>query len=493
MGQELNTTRRQFLLASAAIAASGVGGKASAADGDSVLLRPSGQNDLFRVRLEMEVAGNINVPENALVSRKSRMKLPLESKAVFDYEERLRLPKDADPASPITFAERYYHEAKSAGTVNQRAISSQLRPAAREVVVRRETLPEVIYSVDDYFKQPELELLRVPAASVAVDQLLPTEAVSQGSVYSPSGDAIGSVLNLTAVDANEVSITVTSISEATATMELKGKVDASVDGVPTVIRLIGKLTFDRTLGTCTWFALGLHETREISKSEPGFDIQATVKLLRRPLDNAIALSPKPAPINFTQPVPADRLYVELGSKSLQFNAMMPRQWRMMKDVPGSAMMRMIDSDRSIAQCDVRPLAALSPGQQWTLEAFQEDVQRTLGEQLSELIEADQRVSDSGLRVLRITAAGSVLGVPIQWVLMHFSDDSGRRLLATFTMEGENIRQFAGSDIQLASSMRLDAAPTPSPESETAVSSAEPSTPAARTASRNPAEEKNASE
>ena len=137
---------------------------------------------------------------------------------------------------------------------------------------------------------------------------------------------------------------------------------------------------------------------------------------------------------------------------------MDRRWRTMKDVPGAAMMRMIEDDRSIAQCDFRPLVDLQPGAQWTLEAFQADVKQTLGEQLSDLIEADQRVSESGLRVLRVTAQGSVEGVPIQWIVLHFSDDSGRRVLATFTMEGDHVEVFAGSDMQLASTLRFTELP-----------------------------------
>jgi hypothetical protein len=153
-------------------------------------------------------------------------------------------------------------------------------------------------------------------------------------------------------------------------------------------------------------------------------------------------------------IPRDRLYVELRSEEMGFTALMDRRWRMMSDVPGAAMMRMIDQDRSIAQCDFRPLVSLQPGTQWTLEALQEEVRRTLGEQLEQFVEADQRVSDSAIRVLRVTAQGAVEGIPIQWIVMHFSDDSGRRLLATFTMEGSHIDEFAGCDMQLAGSLRL---------------------------------------
>ena len=39
-------------------------------------------------------------------------------------------------------------------------------------------------------------------------------------------------------------------------------------------------------------------------------------------------------------------------------------------------------------------------------------------------------------------------------MMHFSDDSGRRVLATFTMSEDRVESFAGADTQLANSMRL---------------------------------------
>ena len=450
--------RRSFLLASAALAAHRFTTSAVAAsDADAVLLRPSLQN-LFRIRIEMDVQGNVNVPKNPLVSRKSDVKLPIKSDAVFDYEERYRRPSGAEPGSVVTMAERYYHEAHNKSRLNHNEQASQLRQSVRETIVRRESLPEVIYAVDDYFQRDELDLLRVPVSSTATDELLPTEAVKPGSQYMPTRDAMVSVLNLTSIEASDVRAEVVSITETIAKIQFRGKVDGSVEGVPTVIRTVGKLSFDRIAGTCTWLAMAVHETREIGNAEPGFDVAATIKMVRKPLTTTIALAPQPPELDITGPIPSDRLYVDLHSEQLGVSVLMDRRWRMMSDVPGTAMMRMIENDRSIAQCDFRPLASVEPGTQWTLEAFGADVKRTLGEQLADLIEADQRVSDAGLRVLRVIAQGAVQGVPIQWIVLHFSDDSGRRVLATFTMEGHHVEAFAGSDTQLAGTLRFTQLP-----------------------------------
>lgn len=464
-------SRRGFLKSTGTVLAStlttlGLSGQVLAADSkrqtskeSGVLLVADANHTKFRVRMEMEVNGNVDIASNPLVSRKRSLQLPLECKAKFDYEERYRSPNEqnglkrsADEA--VTYIERFYHEASSESDVNRSSNKNELRPLVRETVVRRETLPEVIYATEDYLSRDELELLRVPVSSVAVDALLPKTRVKQGAKYRPDQESLASVLNLTSVDATDIQAEVVSLNSKEAKIQLRGQAEGSVDGVPTGLKIVGKLTFNRTVGACTWLAVAIHETRDIGIAEPGFDVSATVRMVRKPVERVVGLPSKLTQAAVAKAIPRDRLYVDLHSDSIRFAALMNRQWRMMRDVPGTSMMRMIRDDRSIAQCDFRTLPSLEAGKQWTLEAFAKDVKRTLGDQLSDLVSADQQLSPAGLRVLRVTAAGAVEGVPIQWVLMHFSDDSGRRMLATFTLESDQIENFAGSDLQLASSMRF---------------------------------------
>ncbi len=419
-----------------------------------VELKPNFNRSLFRVRMEMDLEGNVNLPTNPLISRKTETKLPVKSEAVFDYEERLLRPEGAKPTSDATASERYYHEAESTNAVDRNSQKESLRDSVRHTIVRRDVTPESIYAVNDYMTQQESELLRVPASSITLDRILPSTAVVTGQKYEVDRQALVSLLNLASIEESDVLGEIAEITAEFAKIQLRGKVSGSTEGVPTVVRIVGKLTFDRKLATCTWLAMAIHETREIGKAEPGFDIAATIKMVRQPLERTIMLPAKSAPIAMNEPIPQDRLFTELTGNELGFTTLMDRRWRMMSDVPGSAMMRMIDNDRSIAQCDMRPLATLKAGSQWTMEAFQADVRRTLDKQLKQLLEAEERLSDSGLRVLRVTAAGAVEGVPIQWVMMHFSDDSGRRMLATFTMDGDSAVTFAGSDVQLANSLRF---------------------------------------
>lgn len=420
-----------------------------------VLLRPDDKRDLYRVRVEMAVEGNVNIAANPMVSRKVARKIPLQSDAVFDYEERFRRPVDAAEGSVVTAAERFYHEAISESKVNGQMQQLMLRDEVRQTLVRRDSLPEVVYSPDDFFSHGELELLRVPASSIDLDRLLPEQEVGIGDSFTPDREAVCGVLNLTAVDSSDVTLKVVALNAKIARFELGGAVSGSVQGVPTQMDIVGKLTFDREAKMCYWLAMAVRESREISITEPGFEVTAKVQMLRKPQTAAVALPKTPAAMQITRPVPENQILVETGSHEISIAGLMDRRWRMMVDVPGRSMMRMIDNDRSVAQCDFRVIPALGKGKQWTLEAFERDIKKTMGGQISQLINAQERLSDSGLRVLRITAQGSVEGVPVQWILLHFSDDSGRRVLASFTMDAQSIEQFAGSDVQLADSLRFE--------------------------------------
>ncbi|GAA5509807.1 hypothetical protein [Novipirellula caenicola] len=471
LARETTASRRKFLgmasvlIAGTAVSASSVSVAMAHAEepaaaqtanevSEPVTLAVDATSQLFRVRMELDVEGNVNIPANSLVSRKKAMVVPLKSEAVFDYEERYRLPSDAEIGSFVTATERFYHEAASINELNGLKRHSKLRSAVAHMMLRRDTLPEVLYSTTESLTNDELGLLRVPVSSVAVDGMLPSDAVVVGDQYVIDSEPMRYLLNLSSVEQSEVKAEVVSVTASDARIQIRGNVDGSVEGVPTKIRVVGKMTFDRKAGVTTWFAMAVHETREIGIAVPGFDVAATIKMVRQPLAKPIKMSAEPLPTDVTAAVDPTHLLVELQSDQVGISTRMDRRWRMMTDSRGVAMMRMIENDRSIAQCDFRRLSKLAEGKQWTIAALQEDVKKTLGEQLVQLELANETVSDEGLSVLTVIARGAVQEVPIRWIIQHFSDDSGRRVLATFTMEGDSVDAFGGSHVQLSETLRF---------------------------------------
>lgn len=461
----LKLDRRKFLIA--ASTALGVAPSVSRGmDSDGILLR-TGSHDLYRIRMEVEMKGNVNLPGNPLISREKTLKLPIDSQASFEFEERLQRPAgsrgpEATDEATTTFApqekciaaERYYHSAEAESTLNLKHHSVQLRDSVRSTIVRHDSSPEQIYGSEDFFERDELELLHTPVSSIAVDQLLPEKRILVGSKYEVDSDAMAGVLNLTAVIASRVEAEVVAINETEVRIHLRGEVDGAINGVPTIVRILGKLTFDRGINSCTWLAMALHETREIGRAEPGFDVAATIKMLRQPLKEPIALPAEVRAIDVSQSADANLQFVSIKSERLGLRVLMDRQWRMMKDQPNAAMMRMVANDLSIGQCDIQPVAEPADGQPWSLASFESSIPILLGKQFVEMVESDEHTTTTGTRVLRAVANGSAEGVPVRWVLMHLTDKFGKQVVATFTMEGSNIDAFGSSDMQFAGSIQF---------------------------------------
>lgn len=427
-------------------------GKAFAAkpNQETAMLVADPARDLFRVRVELDIEGNVNVPSNALVSKEKAVQVPVRSRSVLDWEERL-LGFNADRTGHA--AERYYFEAQSTGKVGNKEQSVRLRSQSQAVRVQRDAGQWVIYSPDVYLEGQEIDLLKVPASSLAVEGLLPTVAVKLGDQYKPDKEVLAKLLSLAAVEESTVVGEVVTLDEKSAKIHLKGRVEGSVSGVPTTIDLVAKLVFDREQAASTWVALAIHEVREIGKSEPGFDIAGTIRMIRKPIVAAARLTDKP-PTEIPAQAPADRLLTELSSVSVGYSVLMDRRWKIMSDAAGATMMRMVEDDRGIAQANLQPAGKMAAGVQLTIEAFVGECKKSMGDRFVELLQSKEEVNSAGLRVLRATIQGVVQGVPVQWIMVQFSNDSGRRLMVTFTVGNEHLDAFAGSDEQLIGSLQF---------------------------------------
>ncbi len=427
--------------------------------GRRVTLVPA-DHQQFRVRVEMDLKGNVNLARNELVSKDRDRQLPIAYRSVVDFEERWF----RNNGQQVIGARRYYHEAVSEGTTAGTPQRIELRESARHVATHLGDGRSVTYATRAYLTHEELDLLEIPVNSLAVDRMLPSDAVAVGETYVVPTSAVGAMLDIDAVQDCDIEGKLASLDAETARLEFKGTVQGSVAGVPTMIDLAGKISFDLDSRTCTWVAMALRERREIGKAEPGFEIAATIKMIRKPLTSTTAVSEQPL---VAEP-PAGQLLVNLYSVPGRYGVLMDRHWQMISQSPSLSRLRMVAEDRDIAQCDVRHLPPLKPGAQLTLEALQADVRRSLGDSFNEFLQVSEQVNSSDLRIVRLQAVGAVQGVPVQWVFAHCSDDSGGRILATFTMAAENVEQFAGADEQFVHSLRfldLDASAAEVPQDE----------------------------
>lgn len=421
---------------------------ADAADAKPVVIKPA-VGGLYRVRMEISVDGNINIPKDPLLSKKLERSLPLTAKSVIDFEERLTRDSNEKPAA----GRRYYYTAESDVKLGDASQSKELRKEAKRVIAHLGEGPAVLYGEKEFLTHDELELLQDPICSLGIDGLLPTSAVKPGDKWEPSSESLATVLNLDGVVKSTVEGQVLEIDAASVKMLLKGSVNAAIQGVPSVIDLAGKMTFDQKSKSVTWLAIAIREKREIGLAKPGFEVSATVKLIRQALDSPNAVRDT-TPIDISKPVPPEKLLVQFKNDEGNFSMFLDRDWQTLNSTKGLSTLRMVVNDAAIAQCDVRELPKMKPGEQLTIEAFQAEIEKSLGDKFSEFLESEVGLNGTGLRTLRTVAAGVVQELPVQWVFLHFSDDYGRRVAATFTVEAKNVEAFGGADAQLANSFEF---------------------------------------
>jgi hypothetical protein len=447
------TDRRHFILAATAIASAtcyphltSFADEANPGESTSVSLTPA-VKDLYRVRMEIAIEGNVNVPKNSLISKERAKQLPVRGTSTIDYEERFTRNAATQPAA----AKRYYYEAVSETTISGNTSLRQLRKASSRAVAHVSNGPEIIVGEKGYLTHDEIELLHTPICSLAIDSLLPNKPVSKGESWPINDERLATLLNLDAVQQSTLVGEVVAIEKDAVKLQLKGRVDGSIDGVPTSLDLAGKVTFDRPSQAVSWLALAVREVREIGKAKPGFEIAATIKLVRQSLDKPNAIVDE-TPLDLAAGISPRQMLVQIESAPGKFTAFMDRDWRVISDKAGLTTLRMVSDDKAISQCELRPLTNLKAGEQLTLEAYQAEIKKSLEQRFGEFIEAEEGLNGGGLRAMRVAVQGQVQDVPVQWVFLQFSDDNGRRLGATFTVESANVETFGGSDAQLANSL-----------------------------------------
>jgi hypothetical protein len=117
-------------------------------------------------------------------------------------------------------------------------------------------------------------------------------------------------------------------------------------------------------------------------------------------------------------------------------------------------MRLVERGDLVSQCNISSLPALASGKQLTLDGFELDIRKALGDDFGSFVESKQELSENQLAVLRVVVAGMVQEVPIEWVYYHLTDATGRRVSLVFTHESAKIEQFAAADRSIVASFRM---------------------------------------
>jgi hypothetical protein len=454
--------RRQLLVAGLVAAATAIPSRTIWAESkdQKKLDQASNGKGLFRVRTVVQLNGDIRLKSQTADSAVKNGKTmtaktaPIQATSTVDFDEQFE--SDTDIQACRTY--QHFHEATSEIQIDKHVTKTTLREQCKDIVRFGSDQGLVTACPDNPLFAAERDLVEGPINSMFLDQLLTDREVNIADKWTIDSEVACRLLNVDAIQEGKLVMCLVDADDDKAQLEMDGYVSASVRQVPTTIKVEGKAQLDRATGTISWFAANLEETRDISESEPGFHVNAQVKILRSPISvmtSGLTLDKVSGKVTNMESATLLQFQSDLG----YFRFLANRKWSTYRDNGEEATLRFVTNNRVLCQCNMTNMIDLEPGRQLSLDGFKADVRRTLGDNQVEMLEGSERLTSSKLRMLRVMSRGSVQGINILWLHYHLSNDSGRRIVLTFTMNEANAEHLADEDSQIVDTLELVNWPT----------------------------------
>ncbi len=417
--------------------------------GDTYRLDSTWESGLCRqVQVALEVRGELrlNADGQRLVS------LPLEVEGRLQYAERI-LSVDQEPWQRQ--AVRSYSHALAKIKAGQGVVNRTLDDNQGPIMALVKEDQSLLFCPSQPLRRETLDLIDVQGNSLLVDRLLPTEPVKIGDQWKPEERWLARLFGWDLVTQSDVTARLVRVEERVALLEFSGRMEGSTGGVASELELNGKGNFDLEQRLVTWYAVSLREKRAIGHAEPGFEVTARLRMAMKTAAEPPELADSNLALLSTNSGRSADL-LSFVSDHANFQLFHDRRWRSMLDRQDLSVFRLVDRGELVAQCNVSELPEFEAGKHLSLDEFQADVQRNLGEQFGQIVEASQAESDGGNRILRVVVSGMASEISIQWIYYHISDDQGRRAAMAFTFESDLIERFGEADRTLVASFQFRA-------------------------------------
>lgn len=310
-----------------------------------------------------------------------------------------------------------------------------------------------------HLSRQELDSLQLTADPLDIDAILPTSPTRDSGTWKTPPEALDRLLRLRADASSEVTGIVTDVTPSHVRIRLAGAVRGVAEGAETELDLRGVGLFDRKLGRMTKLNLAWSESRTIGPATPA--VEATVKL-------NVSLKPlSPKNLIDEQSLVAaaaatfdDRLSVRL--KSRDWSLLADRQWFVVANDRYATTLRRVADNRVTAATTLVPASR----REMTLDAFQQEVRRSLGDNLVEVYDTSDSGAGSHLRRLSVSSVGNFDGAPVEWRHVHVGTPSGS-IAATSTLPSNQGETDAAAAERLVESLT----PGPANNDETAATGA----------------------
>ena len=427
---------------------------------ESCVLRSSravGSADVVEVR--MEASGEIIQTSKEGKTERSAM----EVVAGFKYEERYTQYSTTGPIRTIRRYERAGMNRKLGANVARPLLDS----SRKFIVSEFDGKTTRIYSEGGPMKDEQYALIHeLPFSSTLLDRLLPNREVKLGEDWGLPDDLVVALLGVDAIENNTLRLTLTSVSDAFAEVELYqvGKKDASgseavstlecaSEGASIGLDIEGKLQFDLSANRITWFGLHIDERRSESVATPGLKWSATIKVNIAPLEEPDKLADKEISAFGNAPTP-EQLMLYYNAQKGPWKFQHSRAWKMIEDGDKITSLCYLKGGEAIAQCNVLSNGKIDLSSKPSLEGYKDEIKKGLGERFVEFKQDASYDGPGDVSIYYVVADGYYDELPFRWIYYLVTDKEGNQATIMFELRADLLDQYDDSGNEIVESFRL---------------------------------------
>lgn len=441
---------------------------------ESCLLRSSrkvGATDMIEIGIE----GSGTVIQTLLGNEKTSPSDKMEVVAGFCYEERI-LDWNPDSANPHLKSIRQYTQAGMRRNFQGTVTRPLLDISRKNIIVEFDGKTLSLYSPAGPFKNDQYLLVSdLPINSILLDFFLPNREVKLGEEWTVPDNVVRALLGLESIENNTVRLVLTAIVDDMAEVDLYltgNQKDPQGNPLPSTIQgaslgasvtmdIQGKYQFDLKSNRMTWFGMTINEKRSESLVEPGLDWKGTVRIRIAPMEAPEELTDEKLTELDAPPTDESFCLIYNGQKG-PWNFRHGRDWRMIEDGETAAALTLIENGDGIAQCNLMWNGKIDLDSIPTIEGYQNELQKGLGDQFGQFVDASEYDDQQGRHIMSVVIDGKYDDIPFRRIYYLLTDQSGYQVTVMYDIAADKLDRFDDSGREIIESLNI----IPPPETDT---------------------------
>ena len=376
--------------------------------------------------------------------------LPLDVSAKLDF---FQLVNGAEQAI------RFYQSASAKIKIEKGTSTPSIVDANRLIVARQKSgkgdLVDLA-SMKDVLSQPEMELLQSPADPLTIADVFNKSDVEKGDKWNPSNAAVAKMFRVHKINESTLQLKLKDIDARQAKIYLMGSINADVDDVTTKMDITGVAIINTQKNILESLKIGIRQVRGPGQIAPGFEGKTKIEIIVSS-EKTSQLTRKVLAKHTKDRTIRQRVkWVSAANFVLNYE---PR-WKMIMGEADAALLRYIDKNELLAQCNLVQLPSRPANNPLTLDAYKKEVAKIVAtDKNARLVSASNvPLPSSKNTVMRVIVAGEEEGLPVNWFYYHVAGNDGRQVTFVFTLAESVAKRVSTIATQLVSEFEFQPVP-----------------------------------